>query len=82
MLRELDNMKLSEMSIGDSGTVTGYARCDRKYRQKLLRMGLVRGNSFRILRKAPMGDPIEIEIDSHKLTLRALEADVLLAEKD
>ncbi len=75
-------MKLSEMAAGDSGTVTGYVKCQREYRQKLLRMGLVKGNTFRVLRKAPMGDPIEIEISSHKLTLRALEADVLLVEKD
>lgn len=74
-------MKISELSKGDTGTVTGYEKGERIYRQKLLRMGLVKGCSFTIVRKAPMGDPVELEIGSHKLTLRKQEADVLLVEK-
>ncbi len=74
-------MKISEMNRGDTGTVTGYEQGERVYRQKLLRMGLVKGCSFTIVRKAPMGDPVELEIGSHKLTLRKQEADVLLVEK-
>jgi ferrous iron transport protein A len=73
-------MKISEMNTGDSGLVTGYEKGERVYRQKLLRMGLVKGCSFRIVRKAPMGDPVELEIGSHRLTLRKQEADVLLVE--
>ncbi|PIE51072.1 ferrous iron transport protein A [Candidatus Fermentibacteria bacterium] len=75
-------MKLSEMSAGDSGTVTGIAKCEREYRQKLLRMGLVRGVNFTMVRKAPLGDPVEIETDSQKISLRAKEAEVLLVEKN
>lgn len=73
-------MKISEMKQGESGLVTGYEKGERVYRQKLLRMGLVRGCLFRIVRKAPMGDPVELEIGSHRLTLRKQEADVLLVE--
>lgn len=75
-------MKLREMSPGESGTITGMEKSEREYRQKLLRMGLVRGVAFTVLRKAPLGDPIEIETGSQKISLRALEADVLLVERD
>ena len=75
-------MKLEEMTPGQTGIVTGYSGADRTYRQKLLQMGLVKGTSFKLLRKAPMGDPLEIELHGFKLTLRKEEAGVLEAEAE
>ncbi len=46
-------MKISELNRGDTGMVTGYEKGERIYRQKLLRMGLVKGCSFKVVRKAP-----------------------------
>jgi ferrous iron transport protein A len=40
-------------------------------------MGLVKGAEFKVVRKAPLGDPIEIELRGYRLTLRGAEADVL-----
>jgi ferrous iron transport protein A len=65
------------MQPGDTARVTGYAGKDRVYRHKLLRMGLVKGVSFKLLRRAPMGDPLEIEVRGFNLTLRKAEAEVL-----
>lgn len=70
-------MKLQDMTPGQSGVVTGYCSAERPYRQKLLRMGLVKGSRFKLLRKAPMGDPIELELHGFKLTLRKDEAAIL-----
>lgn len=70
-------MKIRDMDIGQVGMVTGYAGHDRAYRHKLLRMGLLKGTPFKLLRKAPMGDPVEIEVRGFNLTLRKAEADVL-----
>ena len=75
-------MKIADLDSGDSGTVSGYEKGDRVYRQKLLRMGLVKGCSFTVVRKAPLGDPVELETNSHRITLRKREADVLIVEKD
>jgi len=75
-------MKISDLAKGDRGIVTGYEKGERVYRQKLLRMGLVKGCVFTLVRKAPLGDPVEIEIDCHKLTLRKQEADILTVEKE
>ena len=73
-------MNLKSMSIGDEGRVAGYATKDAAYRQKLLRMGLTRGAEFKVVRKAPLGDPIEIEVRGFSLTLRGQEADGLEVE--
>jgi Fe2+ transport system protein FeoA len=67
-------MKLRDMGTGDLGRVVRYDRCDPGYRQKLLRMGLVRGAEFRVVRRAPLGDPVEIEIRGCHLSLRQDEA--------
>jgi ferrous iron transport protein A len=74
-------VKIAEMEPGESGTVSGYEPGGRSYRHKLLRMGLVRGCTFTLLRKAPLGDPVELEVGSHRVTLRRSEADVLVVER-
>ena len=74
-------MKVKEMKVGDVGTVAGFSTSDPTYRQKLLRMGLVRNAEFSIIRKAPFGGPIEIEVKGFRLVLRSNEADVLEVEK-
>lgn len=73
-------MKIKELSIGQTARVTGYASRDRAYRHKLLRMGLIKRAEFKLLRRAPMGDPVEIELRGFNLTLRTAEADALEVE--
>ena len=73
-------MKIKEMKIGDKAKVVGYSESSRPYRQKLLAMGLVRGASFELIRKAPLGDPVEIKLGAFNLTLRGDEADALEVE--
>jgi ferrous iron transport protein A len=73
-------VKIAEMHVGQSGQLLGHVGKDKAYRHKLLRMGLVKGVRFTILRVAPMGDPVEIEIKGFNLVLRRAEADVLEVE--
>ena len=74
-------MKLKDMEIGSNAKIIKYNTKDRNYRQKLLRMGLIKGTTFTIVRKAPLGDPIEIRLSGFNLTLRKTEADALEVEK-
>ncbi|MDO9577679.1 MAG: FeoA family protein [Candidatus Cloacimonadales bacterium] len=74
-------MKLKDIEVGSNVKVIGYATKDRHYREKLLRMGLVKGTEFSITRKAPLGDPIEIKLKGFNLTLRKTEADALEVEE-
>jgi ferrous iron transport protein A len=68
------------MKIGSKAKVVGYSESSRPYRQKLLSMGLVRGASFELIRKAPLGDPVEIKLGAFNLTLRGDEANALEVE--
>ncbi len=74
-------MKLKKMKVGENGTVVDFSTSDPAYRQKLLRMGLIRNAEFSVVRKAPFGGPIEIEVKSSRLVLRSDEADALEVEK-
>lgn len=73
-------MTVKDLKTGASARVIGYERADPAYRHKLLRMGLIKGVEFRLLRVAPMGDPVELEMRGFKLTLRKAEADILKVE--
>jgi ferrous iron transport protein A len=73
-------MKLKEMKVGDVARVKEFTDSDPNYRQKLLRMGLNRNTVFSVIRKAPFGGPIEIEVRGFRLVLRSNEADVLEVE--
>jgi ferrous iron transport protein A len=75
------SVTMETLRPGDSARVTGLARGDRGYRQRLLAMGLTPGVVFSVRRKAPLGDPIEISVRNFTLTLRKGEASILELEK-
>jgi Fe2+ transport system protein FeoA len=64
---------LSELVPGQAGTIArvgGHAAA----RRRLLEMGLVRGETIRVERVAPLGDPIEFCIKGYHLSLRRQDA--------
>ena len=45
--------------------------------QRLLAMGFLPGTSVRVVQVAPFGDPITVELDGWRVSLRLTEADAL-----
>jgi ferrous iron transport protein A len=43
---------------------------------RLLEMGMTEGTPFALTRRAPFGDPLEIELRGTRLVLRAASADL------
>ena len=70
-------MNISDLTIGDDAKIIGFKKTDPAYRHKLLSMGLIPGSEFKIIRVAPLGDPVEIAIRNSKIVLRKKEADIL-----
>ncbi len=52
------------------------------YRQKLLSLGMLPGSTFRVIRAAPLGDPIQIETRRVNLTLRKQDLAFLMLHED
>ncbi len=64
---------LDTLGVGQSGLVRSVAGPD-DVRRRLLEMGLTPGVKVRVVRFAPLGDPIDIEVRGYHLSLRKHEA--------
>ena len=73
-------LRLAELPVVARARVAGYASPPRAYLRRLLAMGLIPGAEFTVLRRAPLGDPVEIELLSFRLSLRADEAAAVVIE--
>ena len=67
---------LSDIPAGTEIRITGY-QAESDYTAQLRRLGLVPGTRAVILRRAPLGDPMEIRLRGYSLALRPQEADLL-----
>jgi ferrous iron transport protein A len=74
-------LRLSELKPGKKATITQIQETGPA-RRRLMDMGLVKGSKLQIICKAPLGDPIEIEIRDYKLTLRKKEAENILVTEE
>lgn len=73
------SVKLKHMAPGTHARVTGYTRAS-PYVDQLKRLGVVPGTRLQVIRRAPLGDPIEIRIRGFSLAMRPTEADELELE--
>ncbi len=48
--------------------------CERGLSRRLMEMGLLPGTKIRVVRVAPLGDPIELRVRNYSLSLRRVEA--------
>ena len=72
--RKTAEMKtLKELEIGESARVRTVGG-EGALRQHFLDMGLIPGAVVRLIKYAPMGDPMELQIHSYELTLRLDDA--------
>ena len=71
---------LGQLKPGDQATVVGYSDPTSSYARHLTSLGLIPGTELRMTRRAPLGDPIEIEFRGTRLALRPGEADTLQLE--
>lgn len=67
-------LKITELVQGDRVRLIDYGLTDKIYRRKLLSLGLTCGVEIRIVRVAPLGCPVQIEVRGTSLTLRKDEA--------
>lgn len=67
-------MKLNELAVGKSAAIL---RVGGKgaLRQHFLDMGMIPGAEVTVIKLAPMGDPMELQIHGYELTLRLAEAE-------
>ena len=77
-------MTLKELKAGEAGIIINVGG-EGALRQHFLNMGLIPGAVVTVVKFAPMGDPVQVEIQGYELTLRlddAAQIDVEPYQKD
>jgi Fe2+ transport system protein FeoA len=64
---------LSKLKVGCQGQVISVTG-DSDLRRRLLEMGFCNGATVEVVRRAPMGDPIEFKLRGYHLSLRSDQA--------
>jgi len=65
---------LKEMRIGNSGVVIGIGS-KGPMKRRLMEMGVTPGATIKVVKVAPLGDPIEVTLRGYELSLRKNEAE-------
>ena len=80
MQEETIEMKtLKDLKIGQTGVVVR-VKGKGVIKQRMMDMGLVSGSEVKVIRVAPLGDPIEISLKGYNLSLRKSEAQDIVVE--
>lgn len=74
-------MTLDTLKPGQSARITAVGG-EGALRLRLLDMGLIPKTLVRVIKTAPLGDPIEIEIRGYELSLRLDDARMITVEGD
>ena len=69
-------MTLNDLHTGDSGTITRI-RGRGAFRKRITEMGFIRGKLVRVLKSAPLKDPVEYRILDSNVSLRRSEAELI-----
>jgi ferrous iron transport protein A len=73
-------MKLSELTPGQNATIKGITGLENDVRKKLMIMGILPNTPITLVRKAPMGDPLQVEVRGVSVALRVNIADSVQVE--
>ncbi|PWI33886.1 ferrous iron transport protein A [Vibrio albus] len=63
-------MKLSELNNGNVATVSGFSGLSGEIKKKLMVMGVLPSTEIEVVRRAPMGDPMQIVVRGMSLAVR------------
>jgi len=69
----VETCRLNQLGIGCRGMVVAVGG-DPEIRRRLLEMGFCNGARVELIRRAPLGDPIEFRLRGYCLSLRAEQA--------
>lgn len=74
-------VKLSTMKDGDKGIVESLEG-HGNIQHRLVDMGVVKGSHISVIKRAPLGDPIEVKVKGTELALRKAEAAMISVAVD
>jgi ferrous iron transport protein A len=76
-----DQIPLSSMKPGQSGIIFSVKEGEESL-VRLYEMGLLEGQKLRVIKKAPLGDPLEVQTMNMFLCIRKKDAEQIIVELD
>lgn len=67
-------IKITDFIQGNRVRLVDFGETDVLYRRKLLSLGITRGAELLVVRVAPLGCPVQLEVRGTSITLRKEEA--------
>ncbi|MDD2259152.1 MAG: ferrous iron transport protein A [Bacilli bacterium] len=67
---------LRDIKIGESATVIR-VHGSGAIKRRIMDMGITKGCEVRVIKVAPLGDPIEISVRGYQLSLRKSDGDII-----
>ena len=71
---------LGDLPPGAQGRVRAVGGLEGGLRRRLLELGFVPGTHVRVVRRAPLGDPVEVVLHGYHLSLRRADASAILVQ--
>ena len=72
-------LKLSQLPVGARATIREFPGHGPAF-LRLHEMGVLPGTAISLVRTAPLGDPLEVQVRGYNLTLRKSEAEHVVVE--
>jgi ferrous iron transport protein A len=72
-------MTLAQLAVGGAATIRAYPQAGAAF-TRLREMGLLPGTRVTLVRTAPLGDPLEVQVRGYRLSLRKSEAALIEIE--
>ncbi len=73
---DIKSNRLADLSTGSRGVIV-HVLGQGAFRKRISEMGFVKGQMVKVIKNAPMKDPVEYEIMGYKVSLRRSEADLI-----
>ena len=73
---EKGSKKLSQLQVGDKAYISNIGG-DGAFRKRITEMGFVVGKRVKLIKKAPLQDPIEYNIMGYNVSIRNKEAELI-----
>ncbi|MBU5364053.1 ferrous iron transport protein A [Enterococcus devriesei] len=74
-------ISLDQLKVGEQGTVVN-VHGSGAIKRRLMDMGLTKGTEIKVVKLAPLGDPMEIRIRGYELSLRKNESEMIVVAKE
>ena len=74
-------LNMADLTPGDHVRLVDFGQTDVSYRRRLLSLGVTRGVEIHVVRVAPLGCPVQVDVRGTSLTLRLDEARYLQWER-